>query len=143
MGPPGDKGLDGAPGRDGINGQDGQNGTLEQLRIVQDEEQDTATFVRADGTPIEGGTIRLYRSKHKGTYEDGTVYTRNQRVMWRGSEYSAIEEVHDVKPDHPTLGARFWRLTSMRGKQGKDGKPGPPGPAGPKGDPGPAGRNAY
>lgn len=110
----GEKGLDGAAG---ANGQDGRDGTLENLKVIYDGERGL-TFAFKDGTPIEGGAIRLPMMLYRGVYQDSKAYEPGDVVTWAGSTWNA-NEATTTKPGD---GAKAWTLVVKRGRDGKDGR---------------------
>lgn len=140
----GEKGLDGKDGRDGANGKDGapgRDGTLEQLKCSYDGER-TVTFMFKDGTPIEGGTIRMPIVLDRGVFKEGQTYEAGDGATWGGSFYIAQRST-SAKPGQPSDDSRAWRLAVKKGADGKSGPQGPEGPQGKAGPQGPLGPRGY
>lgn len=116
----GEKGLDGKDGRDGINGRDG---TLENLKLVQVSDR-VIRFCFKDGTPIEGGEIRLGHPLDRGMFKGGTAYEQGDGVTFAGAFWIAQRST-DAEPG--TGGDTGWRKAVDRGKQGSQGPQGPRG----------------
>ena len=123
----GEKGLDGAPGRDG---------TLEALKVEQIDER-SWRLVRADGTPIDGGTLTFTVPLYRGVFAAGTGYVKGDSVTFGGALWIAREATRDKPGD----GATAWQLAVKAGREGREGKPGKDGAPGPRGERGEAGRN--
>ena len=139
-GPPGEKGLDGINGNDGAPGRDG---TLENLKVEYDGER-TVRFCFKDGTPIEGGELRLPIVLFRGGYDQTRAYAVGDSVMRGGSMWIARKDATGIAPDENTSASKeTWMLAVMRGRQGKEGPMGKEGPIGKMGPQGPQGRSGY
>lgn len=139
-GPMGEKGLDGAPG---AGGRDGRDGTLDALKVEYDGRR-TVTFVsKSDGTPIEGGVLRLPIPIFEGDYVEGQKYESFSEVRYGGHLWLAKEDTTGTKPDELGAGAREWLMIVRRGRDGKPGPTGPKGEAGAKGDKGDRGPDRW
>ena len=145
-GVPGVAGRDGVDGKDGATGQmgekgldgkDGRDGTLENLKIERLDER-TFQFQFKDGTPVEGGTIRLNHPVFEDTYKEGTSYSKGSLVQWDGSGWIALIDNPPMKPGIGKPEVTGWKLWI---KRGNDGKPGTKGMDGKDGKPGPPGRD--
>lgn len=135
----GPKGDQGDPGTNGINGKDGRDGTLENLKATYDGER-TVTLCFKDGTPIDGGVIKLPVVIDRGVFDVERGYEAGDGVTWGGSFWIAQADTKGAKPGDSAAPSRAWRLAVKAGRDGRQGKDGPVGPAGPrgeKGDPGP------
>lgn len=158
QGPQGEKGEDGAPGKDGEDGEiglrgpqgekgadgaPGRDGTLENIQASYDGER-TLTFTFKDGTPIEGGTLRLPIVIYRGLFDAQKDYETGDCVTWGGSMWIAKRELQGIAPDDSSVVAKAaWALSVMRGRQGKEGRAGDIGPIGKTGPQGPQGPRGY
>src|SRR5688572_7025270 len=99
-GKPGRDGRDGIAGWEGKKGEKGEpgvpgrDGTLEALRIEQVDER-SWRLVRADGTPIEGGTLSFTVPLYCGVYVAGNGYAKGDSVTFGGSLWIAREATRD------------------------------------------------
>lgn len=141
IGPQGADGSVGPIGPQGEQGPAGKDGTLENLKMVYDGER-TVTFMFKDGTPIEGGVIRMPIVLDRGVFKDGMTYEAGDGTTWGGSFYIAQRET-SAKPGQPSEDSRAWRLAVKKGADGKEGKAGPEGPQGKSGPQGPMGPRGY
>lgn len=123
QGPHGEKGVDGKAGIDGAHGKDGRDGTLENLKVVQQDER-TLAFCFKDGTPIDGGIVTFSHPVFKGTYAEAGDYQKNDIVQWSGGGWIAVIDHPPLKPGAGSPEATGWRLFIKPGRDGKDGKPG-------------------
>jgi integrin beta 3 len=133
--------LDGVNGRDGIDGKDGRDGTLENLKIERVSER-VFKFCFKDGTPIEGGEIRLGHVLDRGVYKAGETYEQGDAVTWGGSLWIAQFET-SAQPGGGASERTGWRLAVKKGTDGRQGPQGPEGQRGPKGEAGPQGPRGY
>jgi hypothetical protein len=147
-GVPGPKGADGINGKDGADGRHGQDGapgrdgTLEQLKLERVSER-VIRFCFKDGTPVEGGEVKLNHPVFRGTYGDETAYDEGDLVQWDGSGWIAVRDLPPLMPGTSKPEVTGWKLWIKKGAEGKVGKAGPSGPMGPRGEMGPQGRNGY
>jgi hypothetical protein len=124
---------DGAPGRDG---------RLEDLRMEFDGQR-TCRWTFKDGTPVEGGEVRVPSMLYQGLYDATKQYEVGDVTTWGGSMWVAKVPTKGIDPDENSpAGKRSWALGVMRGRQGRpgikgdtglEGKRGPEGPRGPQG----------
>lgn len=121
-GPQGEKGIDGVNGKDGANGLNGRDGTLENLKLVQVSDR-VIRFCFKDGTPIEGGEIRLGHPLDRGVFKAGADYEQGDAVTWDGSLWIAQKST-SAKPGTGSQEATGWRLAVKRGSEGKQGPKG-------------------
>lgn len=122
----GEKGMDGAAGRDGINGRDG---TLENIKLVRRSER-VIEFCFKDGTPIEGGTVKLNHPVFKGTFSKDATYDEGDILQWGSSSWIALKDQPTGIPGHVAKEVGGWQQFSKPGRDGKDGKEGAPGKPG-------------
>ncbi|MEO8682075.1 MAG: hypothetical protein ABI665_23715 [Vicinamibacterales bacterium] len=120
----GDRGADGANGRDGKDGAAGRDGTIENMKAVFDGDR-TITLCLKDGTPIEGGVVKLATVLYRGVYQAGKSYERGDSVTFGGNAWIACEDT-DAKPAE----GKSWQLSVRSGRDGREGKQGPEGPKG-------------
>ena len=142
QGPIGEKGIDGKPGRDGVDGTNGRDGTLENVKVVQVDERSWQWCFK-DGTPVEGGLMRIPSPIHKDVFVAGTAYELGHVVQRDGSGWIAIKDNPPGTPGVGTPEATGWKLFIKRGRDGKEGKTGPEGPQGKAGPEGPRGPKGY
>jgi hypothetical protein len=148
---PGEKGDQGERGLDGKDGERGLEGPPGKLPLVRAYEpgnvyyegqvvysatgtfqalRDTAKEIsHEDWAPLALRGMDGIGITHRGTYQSGELYHRNDEVMFDGSMWRAVID----NPEHPPGGGQAWKLAAGRGKTGK---PGERGPAGSKGDQG-------
>jgi hypothetical protein len=123
---------DGAPGRDG---------SLENMRLEFDGLR-TCRWVFKDGTPVEGGEIRLPSLLYQGLYDATKQYEVGDVTTWGGSMWVARVQTSGIDPDENSpAGKKTWALGVMRGRQGRQGLKGDTGGRGPQGEMGPQGRS--
>lgn len=124
---------DGAPGRDG---------TLENIKCVRLDER-TIQFQFKDGTPVEGGTIRLNHPVYKDVFVAGKKYGEADLVQRDGSGWIALVEEPAGVPGTGKPEDTGWKLFIKKGGDGKPGPVGKEGQIGKTGPQGPQGRNGY
>jgi integrin beta 3 len=129
QGPAGEKGISGQDGKDGAAGKDGRDGTLENIKVLFDNER-TVTLCFKDGTPIEGGVLKFPVVIYRGVYgADGRKsYERCDSVTFGNQSWIAMEDTTE-KPGE----GKSWRLAVRRGQDGREGKPGKDGADGKNG----------
>jgi hypothetical protein len=123
----GHDGVDGQPGARGEQGSPGLNGrdgTLEHLKAVYDGER-TITLCFKDGTPIEGGAIKLTGlSRYQGIWSRERAYEAGDQTTYGGSQWTAIADAPAGLQPGTNEGAAAWKLSVKKGNDGKDGKHG-------------------
>jgi hypothetical protein len=127
--------------KDGEKGADGRDGTLENIKLAQIDER-TWQWQFKDGTPVEGGSIRVPTLIFRDYWDAEKAYEPGDVVMRDGSSWLAVADNVKAQPG-TNLGAAAWRLIAKRGRDGREGKQGIIGPAGPRGEKGTDGRNGY
>lgn len=100
------------------SGKDGRDGSLEQLKMAQVDDE-TVQFLRADGTPIDGGTVKLAGFFDKGVWKPDEVYRKGYAVTYAGSVFIAQRDTSS-RPETDDS----WRLAVKRGRDGRNGKDG-------------------
>lgn len=116
-GPPGPAGEPGAAGTPG------QHGTLDNLKVVRLNEREFE-FQLKDGTPIEGGRIKLNHPIFSDdfAYLKGKSYELNTLAQWDGSIWIAVKEGQLQTPGSGSPDVTGWKLLVKRGTNGRDGK---------------------
>lgn len=122
QGPAGEKGIDGVNGKDGANGINGRDGTLENLKLVHVSDR-VIRFCFKDGTPIEGGEIRLNYPIHRGMFEAGKSYEDGDAVTYGGGLWIAQKGTSAV-PGTGDPERTGWVMAAQRGRDGKQGPKG-------------------
>ena len=80
------------------------------------------------GEQGEAGAVNI---NPKGTWDDATVYSMNDTVVYEGNGY--ISKIDNNKGVTPGTDESFWVLFATQGVQGPVGPAGPIGPVGPQG----------
>lgn len=83
------------------------------------------------GPQGEQGEAGVANINPKGTWDDATVYSMNDTVVYSGNGY--ISKVDNNKGVTPGTDESFWVLFATQGAQGPTGPAGPTGPVGPQG----------
>lgn len=83
------------------------------------------------GPKGEQGEAGMANIKPKGTWNNVTVYSMNDTVVYSGNGY--ISKVDNNKGVTPGTDESFWVLFATQGAQGPTGPAGPMGPVGPQG----------
>lgn len=83
------------------------------------------------GPQGEQGEAGVANINPKGTWDDATVYSMNDTVVYSGNGY--ISKVDNNKGVTPGTDKSFWVLFATQGAQGPVGPAGPTGPVGPQG----------
>lgn len=83
------------------------------------------------GPQGEQGEAGVANINPKGTWDDATVYSMNDTVVYSGNGY--ISKVDNNKGVTPGTDESFWVLFATQGAQGPVGPAGPTGPVGPQG----------
>ena len=83
------------------------------------------------GPQGEQGEAGVANINPKGTWDDATVYSMNDTVVYEGNGY--ISKVDNNKGVTPRTDESFWVLFATQGAQGPVGPAGPTGPVGPQG----------
>lgn len=94
----------------------------ERLKVEYDGRR-TLTFLQSDGTPVEGGVLRLPIPIFEGPYVEGRKYEAGDEVQDGGHLWLAREDTA-TKPDELGAGPRPWVMVVRRGREGKQGPPG-------------------
>jgi len=121
-GPAGADGQDGAPGKDGRDGVAGKDGTLENLKMVRQSER-VVEFTHKDGTPVEGGMIRISHPFFKGIFGQVPEIERDDLVQYAGSIWIALKDSPTMKPGSGSPEVTGWRMFVKAGRDGKDTLP--------------------
>ena len=80
------------------------------------------------GEQGEAGAVNI---NPKGTWDNATVYSMNDTVVYEGNGY--ISKIDNNKGVTPGTDESFWVLFATQGAQGPVGPAGPTGPVGPQG----------
>jgi hypothetical protein len=83
------------------------------------------------GPQGEQGEVGVANINPKGTWNNVTVYSMNDTVVYSGNGY--ISKVDNNKGVTPGTDESFWVLFATQGAQGPTGPAGPTGPVGPQG----------
>lgn len=83
------------------------------------------------GPQGEQGEAGAANINPKGTWDDATVYSMNDTVVYEGNGY--ISKIDNNKGVTPGTDESFWVLFATQGAQGPVGPAGPTGPVGPQG----------
>ena len=83
------------------------------------------------GPQGEQGEAAVANINPKGTWDDATVYSMNDTVVYEGNGY--ISKIDNNKGVTPGTDESFWVLFATQGAQGPVGPAGPTGPVGPQG----------
>lgn len=83
------------------------------------------------GPKGEQGEAGVANINPKGTWDDATVYSMNDTVVYEGNGY--ISKIDNNKGVTPGTDESFWVLFATQGAQGPVGPAGPTGPVGPQG----------
>lgn len=83
------------------------------------------------GPQGEQGEAGVANINPKGTWDDATVYSMNDTVVYEGNGY--ISKIDNNKGVTPGTDESFWVLFAIQGAQGPVGPAGPIGPVGPQG----------
>lgn len=83
------------------------------------------------GPQGEQGEAGVANINPKGTWNDATVYSMNDTVVYEGNGY--ISKIDNNKGVTPGTDESFWVLFATQGAQGPVGPAGPTGPVGPQG----------
>lgn len=83
------------------------------------------------GPQGEQGEAGVATINPKGTWDDATVYSMNDTVVYEGNGY--ISKIDNNKGVTPGTDESFWVLFAAQGAQGPVGPAGPTGPVGPQG----------
>ena len=83
------------------------------------------------GPQGEQGTAGIANINPKGIWDDATVYSMNDTVVYEGNGY--ISKIDNNKGVTPGTDESFWVLFATQGAQGPVGPAGPTGPVGPQG----------
>lgn len=83
------------------------------------------------GPQGEQGEAGVANINPKGTWDDATVYSMNDTVVYEGNGY--ISKIDNNKGVTPGTDELFWVLFATQGAQGLVGPAGPTGPVGPQG----------
>lgn len=83
------------------------------------------------GPQGEQGEAGVANINPKGTWDDATVYSMNDTVVYEGNGY--ISKIDNNKGVTPGTDESFWVLFATQGAQGPVGPAGPTGPVGPQG----------
>ena len=83
------------------------------------------------GPQGEQGEAGVANINPKGTWDDATVYSMNDTVVYEGNGY--ITKIDNNKGVTPGTDESFWVLFATQGAQGPVGPAGPTGPVGPQG----------
>lgn len=83
------------------------------------------------GPQGEQGEAGVANINPKGTWDDATVYSMNDTVVYEGNGY--ISKIDNNKGVTPGTDESFWVLFAIQGAQGPVGPAGPTGPVGPQG----------
>lgn len=83
------------------------------------------------GPKGEQGEAGVANIKPKGTWNNVTVYSMNDTVVYEGNGY--ISKIDNNKGVTPGTDESFWVLFATQGAQGPVGPAGPTGPVGPQG----------
>lgn len=83
------------------------------------------------GPQGEQGEAGVANINPKGTWDDATVYSMNDTVVYEGNGY--ISKIDNNKGVTPGTDELFWVLFAAQGAQGPVGPAGPTGPVGPQG----------
>lgn len=83
------------------------------------------------GPQGEQGEAGVANINPKGTWDDATVYSMNDTVVYEGNGY--ISKIDNNKGVTPGTDESFWVLFATQGAQGPVGPTGPTGPVGPQG----------
>lgn len=83
------------------------------------------------GPKGEQGEAGVANINPKGTWDDATVYSMNDTVVYEGNGY--ISKIDNNKGVTPGTDGSFWVLFATQGAQGPVGPAGPTGPVGPQG----------
>lgn len=83
------------------------------------------------GPQGEQGEAGVANINPKGTWDDATVYSMNDTVVYEGNGY--ISKIDNNKGVTPGTDESFWVLFATQGAQGLVGPAGPTGPVGPQG----------
>lgn len=83
------------------------------------------------GPKGEQGEVGVANINPKGTWNNVTVYSMNDTVVYSGNGY--ISKVDNNKGVTPGTDESFWVLFATQGAQGPTGPAGPTGPVGPQG----------
>jgi hypothetical protein len=102
------------PGPAGEKGEPGRDGTLDQIKLAYDGRR-TVTFCYKDGTPIDGGTIRLGHPLDEGIWRPGVVYEQGAGVTHEKSWWIAQCETSE----RPGV-SKTWRLAACHGQPGRN-----------------------
>lgn len=128
IGPQGIQGPQGVQGPAGLKGDKGDKGDVGP-QGPQGLKGDTGE----KGDPGEVGPAGL---TFRGEWVPGTVYTKDDTVVYGGSTYFAVSNIAaDEEPGVSTL----WVVLAAQGTKGDKGEKGDPGDIGPQGEKGDAG----
>lgn len=125
--------------KDGAPGVPGRDGTLENIKVERRSER-VIEFCFKDGTPVEGGLIRLNHPVPRGTHVRGQEYEEGDVVTWSGSTWIAHKTTR-ITPGEGKPEITGWHKWVHKGAEGKSGPKGDPGERGPRGEMGPQGRS--
>lgn len=106
----------------GPTGKDGQNATTENIKMVRRSER-VVEFCFKDGTPIEGGLIKLNHPVFNGPFVKEADYDEGDLVQWGSAVWIALKDKPSVTPGQGNKDMTGWQLFSKPGRDGKDLRP--------------------
>lgn len=112
-GPPGQNGLDGKDGKPGRDGLDGLG--FDDLQLGYDG-QKTVTLGFDNGKRSKAIAMTFPLLTWRGTFQEGTEYTKGDAVTWGGSTWHCNE----TTTTKPVEGQKAWTLMVRKGKDGRD-----------------------